>query len=72
MMRNSITKNRLLENELEGLRRIMKERDRSGDMERIITKKRTEFEKALRDLQEENIRYREKLERIEDEKEEIL
>jgi len=63
---------KLLENELEGLRRIMKERDRSGDMERIITKKRTEFEKALRDLQEENIKYREKLERLEDEKEDIL
>jgi len=52
---------KLLENELEGLRRIMKERDRSDDMERILTKKRTEFEKALRDLQEENIKYREKL-----------
>jgi len=63
---------KLLENELEGLRRIMKERDRSGDMERILTKKRTEFEKALRDLQEENIKYREKLERLEDEKEDIL
>jgi len=64
---------KLLENELESLRRIMKERDRNGgDMERIITKKRTEFEKALRDLQEENIKYREKLERLEDEKEEII
>ena len=50
-----------MENELEGLRRIIKEKDRNIDMERAIQKKRTDFEKAIRELQDENSRHREKI-----------